>query len=108
MILFVDDNAGILFLKRVTGAIVEYISGTIATASTVAAILLGYGVMSVSVQTLTDVSGSTRGYGRLFVQMYGRTYISGYMMIPVWVTEIVSRVSAITKVFSKNSRIDGE
>lgn len=108
MILFVDNNVGVLFLKKISGAIKGYITGTINTLSTLVGVMLGYGVVSVEVQTLSTVAGYTRGYGRRTVQIYTRSIVQAFLNLPIWVTEVIKKVSSITTIFKRNSKIDGD
>ena len=108
MILFVDNNVGILFLQRISGAIKKYITGTINTITTIAGVMIGYGVVSVEVQTLSTIGGYTRGYGRMYTQIFTRSIVSAFISLPIWVTEVIKKNSIITKIFKGRSQIDGD
>ncbi len=66
MILYCDDNAGVLFHKwTIGGAIKEYISGTINTFSTVAGFMKGHGLLGGTANGSSVVSGYWKAYARM-------------------------------------------
>ncbi len=105
MILFVDDNSGILFLKRWLGKI----WGTITTFTTVAGNLTRQTVVQYitgTITTDTSVLGQMIGYGRMTGHIWTMTGV--YATFDKWLTEIFKGISKITRLFKKNSDIDGD
>jgi len=78
MILFVNDNTGILFLARSTGeAIVKYISGTINTFSTTVGHLVHFGRIGGTANGSSAVSGKVVGFGFLNGLINGSSVVTG-------------------------------
>lgn len=104
MILFVDDNAGILFIKR----FFDKLWGTINTFTTVVGNLTRATTVELIYGTiLTDstVMGQLFGFGRVSGHIWTQTGVYG--TLGKLVTEIIARVSSITRIFKGNSNING-
>jgi hypothetical protein len=105
MILFVDDNAGILFIKRW----VDKLWGYIGTFTTVVGNLT-----TKSIKVL--IAGSVATYTITLADIIGHGYLSGvintmtgvYGTFAKWLTEIFDKISEVTKLFKRDSNIDGD
>ena len=104
MILFVNDNSGILFIKR----FIDKLWGSINTFSTIVGDLTRrVTVEYIYATVLTDSTllGQILGYGRVTGHIWTMTGV--FATFDKWLTEIFDRISAITKLFDRNSDIDG-
>lgn len=128
MILYVNDNLGIVFLRRTGEAIIGYITGLIVTATTVTAQVVGFGPVSVTVNTYSTVTAAAilRGIlsglistwstisarmsalAHIYVRVFTRTIVRAFVNLPIVVTEVIKKISTITTIFKRNSRIDGD
>jgi len=105
MILFVDDNSGILFIKR----FFDKLWGTINTYTTIVADLTRSTTIEFifgSIVTDSTLLGQLLGFGRLSGHIWTRSGVLA--TFDKWITEIIDKVSEITKIFKKNSDIDGD
>ena len=105
MILFVDDNAGILFIKRW----IDKLWASVVTFTTVVGALTTKSIkvwIAGSVATYTLTIGDIIGHGFLSGVVYTMTGLYGTFSKVI--TEIISRNSFITKILRKNSRVDGD
>jgi hypothetical protein len=65
MILFVNDNTGILFLSKLTTGVKHFISGTIDALSVVTGAVKGRGVLVGVINANSVLTGSMKGHGLL-------------------------------------------
>jgi len=103
MILFIDNNSGVLFIKWITTGVKQYITGLIETWTSVTVHLVGFGSMSVTVNTWTDILVDLVGFGSMSVTV--NTWTTAVARWGVWITEVIRKNSFITKIFKGRSNI---
>ena len=105
MILFVDNNSGILFIKLWLDKLWGYIN----TFSTVVGNLtkqVTVEYMYATILTDSTILGRVLGYGRMTGHVWTMTGV--FATFDRWLTEIFKGISSITKLFKKDSDIDGD